>query len=122
MNQVPPVTLDDRMPLLVQQSRGGPNARGRGTGGGLTQAATTATSTTALPIGGSLRTVVSGLDSDEGEGDMDDEDGNEQTTVQQTFIHLLKGYIGPGMLSLPWAVSQLGIPVGCIGIFIMAFW
>ena len=45
-----------------------------------------------------------------------------QTTVAQTFIHLVKGYIGVGLLSLPWAISQLGIPVGFFAVFIMSFW
>ncbi|KAL7532873.1 hypothetical protein ACHAXR_004907, partial [Thalassiosira sp. AJA248-18] len=45
-----------------------------------------------------------------------------QTTVSQTFIHLLKGYIGPGCLSLPWAVSQVGFAGGTIAIAIMSFW
>jgi len=45
-----------------------------------------------------------------------------QTTVLQTFIHLVKGYIGVGLLSLPWAISQLGIPVGFFAVFIMSFW
>jgi len=42
--------------------------------------------------------------------------------VKETFLHLVKGYIGPGMLSLPWAVSQVGIPVGFISVFIMSLW
>ena len=45
-----------------------------------------------------------------------------KTTVWQTFIHLTKGYVGVGVLSLPWAISQLGIPFGVIGCFIMAYW
>ena len=45
-----------------------------------------------------------------------------KTTVLQTFVHLLKGYIGVGMLSLPWAVSQLGVPMGFVSVFVMAFW
>ena len=44
------------------------------------------------------------------------------TTVPETFLHLVKGYIGPGMLSLPWAVSQLGIPVGFLAVFVMSYW
>jgi len=45
-----------------------------------------------------------------------------RTTVWQTFIHLTKGYVGVGVLSLPWAISQLGIPFGVIGCFVMAYW
>uniref|UniRef100_A0A7S3KVF1 Amino acid transporter transmembrane domain-containing protein n=1 Tax=Amphora coffeiformis TaxID=265554 RepID=A0A7S3KVF1_9STRA len=45
-----------------------------------------------------------------------------QTTVAQTFIHLVKGYIGVGLLSLPWAISQLGITVGFCAVFLMSFW
>ena len=34
------------------------------------------------------------------------------TTQFQTCLHLLKGYIGTGVLSLPWVYSQLGISLG----------
>jgi proton-coupled amino acid transporter len=44
------------------------------------------------------------------------------TTYSQTIIHLIKGYIGCGILSLPWAVSQLGIPLGCGCILAMSLW
>jgi len=37
-------------------------------------------------------------------------------------VHLVKGYIGCGILSLPWAISQLGIPLGLLGILFMAVW
>mmetsp|Transcript_2458 Transcript_2458/g.4893 ORF Transcript_2458/g.4893 Transcript_2458/m.4893 type:complete len:209 (-) Transcript_2458:1282-1908(-) len=47
---------------------------------------------------------------------------DSRTTVNQTFIHLLKGNVGPGCLSLPWAVSQIGFVGGTIAIAIMAFW
>ena len=39
----------------------------------------------------------------------DDGENHHRTNVFDTFLHLLKGYIGAGMLSLPWAVSQLGV-------------
>jgi proton-coupled amino acid transporter len=45
-----------------------------------------------------------------------------KTTRLQSFLHLLKGYVGPGCLSLPWAVSQLGITSGVIATFVMAYW
>jgi len=48
--------------------------------------------------------------------------GPPKTTVFQTFVHLLKGYIGPGCLSLPWAVSQVGVVIGSLAIAIMSFW
>lgn len=35
----------------------------------------------------------------------------DRTTELQTYMHLLKGNVGPGCLSLPWAVSVLGIPL-----------
>lgn len=49
-------------------------------------------------------------------------DGDSQTTVFQTFVHLVKGYIGPGMLSLPWAVSRLGTGCGFVMIISMCAW
>jgi proton-coupled amino acid transporter len=45
-----------------------------------------------------------------------------KTTVWETILHLLKGYIGTGCLSLPWAVSQLGLQGGFIAIFVVAYW
>ena len=45
-----------------------------------------------------------------------------KTGVGETFIHLLKGYMGAGCLSLPWAVSQLGLFWGTIAIFAMGYW
>jgi proton-coupled amino acid transporter len=45
-----------------------------------------------------------------------------KTGVWETFIHLLKGYMGAGCLSLPWAVSQLGLFWGTIAIFAMGYW
>ena len=47
---------------------------------------------------------------------------DHKTTVLQTFVHLVKGYIGPGCLSLPWAMSQLGIIPGVIICFVLAAW
>ena len=44
------------------------------------------------------------------------------TTWGQTVIHLVKGYVGCGILSLPWAISQLGIPLGLLAILFMAMW
>lgn len=44
------------------------------------------------------------------------------TTWGQTVVHLVKGYVGCGILSLPWAISQLGIPLGLLGILFMAVW
>jgi len=65
--------------------------------------------------------------------DVDENDGTETrpggggnsddgTTFGQTVIHLVKGYIGCGILSLPWAISQLGIPVGLLAIVFMSLW
>jgi len=47
---------------------------------------------------------------------------SQGTTWGQTVIHLVKGYIGCGILSLPWAVSQLGILPGIFGIIFMSIW
>jgi proton-coupled amino acid transporter len=44
------------------------------------------------------------------------------TSLWQTYIHLVKGYIGVGCLSLPWALSQLGIPLGCLSLAVMSYW
>ena len=42
-----------------------------------------------------------------------------RTTLSQTFIHLVKGYIGPGCLSQPWAYSQIGIRNGIIATVVL---
>ena len=47
---------------------------------------------------------------------------SNKTTATQAYVTLLKGYIGPGCLSLPWAVSQLGLVGGTLSIFVMCFW
>ncbi|CAJ1953921.1 unnamed protein product [Cylindrotheca closterium] len=47
---------------------------------------------------------------------------NGGTSAWQAFISLLKGYVGPGCLSLPWAISQLGIPFGAISVFVVSYW
>mmetsp|Transcript_31765 Transcript_31765/g.48012 ORF Transcript_31765/g.48012 Transcript_31765/m.48012 type:complete len:495 (+) Transcript_31765:128-1612(+) len=44
------------------------------------------------------------------------------TTYFQTVLLLVKGYVGPGCLSLPWAFSQLGIPLGCVVVIIFMAW
>jgi len=49
-----------------------------------------------------------------------DDDDKKRTTNFQTLIHLLKGNIGPGCLSLPWAFSQLGLSVGFIATVFLA--
>ena len=49
-------------------------------------------------------------------------DFGPKTTATQTFIHLLKGYVGTGCLCLPWAVSQVGFIGGSIGIAVMSYW
>jgi len=45
-----------------------------------------------------------------------------ETTAWDAWIQLTKAYIGPGCLSLPWAISQLDIPFGCTAIMIVAVW
>ena len=44
-------------------------------------------------------------------GNSTTENAHERTNALQTYLHILKGNIGPGSLSLPWAVSVLGIPL-----------
>lgn len=63
------------------------------------------------------------------EDDDDDEDDDaipshlqDKTTSLQSFLHLLKGYVGPGCLSLPWAFSQLGLFSGTVACFGLAYW
>ena len=43
-------------------------------------------------------------------------DAHERTNALQTYLHILKGNVGPGCLSLPWAVSVLGIPLALMTI------
>ena len=45
-----------------------------------------------------------------------------ETTAWDAWIQLTKAYIGPGCLSLPWAVSQLGLPMGIMVVCIVSFW
>jgi amino acid permease len=63
-------------------------------------------------------------DDDDDRMRMDEQQQHQQhqTTVGQTWIHLVKGYVGPGCLSLPWAISQLGIPLGCLSLAIISGW
>ena len=52
----------------------------------------------------------------------DDDDEDHRTTTFQTFVHLFKGYLGAGCLSLPWAVSQLGMFWGPLAIVGVSIW
>lgn len=62
-------------------------------------------------------------DHDGSETDIISYDGSTlKTSVSQTYIHLLKGYLGPGCLSLPWAISQLGFLWGVVAIAVMSTW
>jgi len=60
--------------------------------------------------------------SSDGDGEFRVESLQHRTNALETFIHLLKGYIGAGMLSLPWAVSQLGVVGGVLGIWTLSWW
>mmetsp|Transcript_1499 Transcript_1499/g.3239 ORF Transcript_1499/g.3239 Transcript_1499/m.3239 type:complete len:477 (+) Transcript_1499:59-1489(+) len=44
---------------------------------------------------------------------------DEGTDALQTFLHLVKGYIGPGCLALPWAFSILGIGWGITAVLVV---
>lgn len=62
-----------------------------------------------------------GADEENEEND-DALDSSPKTSSLSTFIHLLKGYVGPGCLSLPWAMSQMGVIGGTFAIAIVSFW
>jgi len=47
---------------------------------------------------------------------------DERTTDRQTLMHLLKGNIGPGCLSLPWSFSQLGLGCGVAVTLLIGLW
>lgn len=47
---------------------------------------------------------------------------HHKTTAMQTYIHLLKGFVGVGCLSLPWAISILGYVGGFVSIFVLSAW
>mmetsp|Transcript_22984 Transcript_22984/g.63978 ORF Transcript_22984/g.63978 Transcript_22984/m.63978 type:complete len:643 (-) Transcript_22984:9-1937(-) len=64
-------------------------------------------------------------DNDNGHDDDVVNNGNDKSSsaaIAQAFLHLVKGYVGPGCLSLPWAVSQLGLTAGIAAVFFMALW
>ena len=50
------------------------------------------------------------------------EDGHPKTTDLETVLHLFKGYMGAGCLSLPYAISQLGITGGIVAIAALSYW
>ena len=52
----------------------------------------------------------------------DDDHEEEKTTTLQTYVHLVKGYVGPGCLSLPWAFSKLGILGGIFSCILISYW
>lgn len=45
-----------------------------------------------------------------------------ETTAFDAWFQLTKAYIGPGCLSLPWAVSQLGLPLGVFIVCLTSLW
>jgi Transmembrane amino acid transporter protein len=50
-------------------------------------------------------------------------DSTPATTPWETWIHLVKGYIGPGCLSLPWAYSRFdNVGYGILATIFMALW
>jgi Transmembrane amino acid transporter protein len=50
-------------------------------------------------------------------------DSTPTTTPWETWIHLVKGYIGPGCLSLPWAYSRFdNVGYGVLATIFMALW
>lgn len=51
-----------------------------------------------------------------------DEVERPKTSDAESVLHLVKGYLGAGCLSLPYAVSQLGIPGGILSIFVLSYW
>ena len=75
-------------------------------------------------VGGQERQTPHDDHSNDDDDDIDDDlaASSSKTTSTQTFIHLLKGYVGPGCLSLPWAISQMGFLFGTLVIALVSFW
>lgn len=75
-------------------------------------------------VGGQERQTPHDDHSNDDDDDINDDlaASSSKTTSTQTFIHLLKGYVGPGCLSLPWAISQMGFLFGTLVIALVSFW
>jgi len=66
--------------------------------------------------------ALSDDDSDAGQRGRGHHHDSHKTDNFETYIHLVKGYMGAGCLSLPWAVSQLGLTYGFLAIVTMSVW
>ena len=118
---------EESSPLVRSASAGGDeNSSSKGYDS-LTYSITPSARSTTIDGGSKTNTTTLTDDGDEND-DADQSSSifslNEEhkTSVMETFIHLLKGYMGAGCLSLPWAMSQLGVFWGIVAIFAMSFW
>lgn len=69
----------------------------------------------------SFRAATASVLSDD-DGMLLGDDNMHRTNCWETFLYLIKGYLGAGCLSLPWAVSQLGVTGGVVAIFALSLW
>lgn len=99
-----------------QSSCGTSSSVGGGGGGGGNDDNKHTKKPSALPT---LQRSLSKVDNNKERGP---EHHHHQTTTLETHLHLIKGYIGAGCLSLPWAISRLGLGWGLFSLCVLNFW